>query len=72
MIGFWEIAFLVILVVLVLFIPTKLPEIMRNIARAIKEFRTVMKETEEAGEELSRATKEVKEAVSLKKKEESS
>ncbi len=72
MIGFWEIAFLVILVVLVLFIPTKLPEIMRNIARAIKEFRAVMKETEEAGEELSKTTKEIKESIAVKKREEPS
>lgn len=55
MIGFWEIAFLVLLVILIIFIPSKLPEIMRNLAKAIKEFKSVMKETEEVSTEVKKS-----------------
>lgn len=56
-IGFWEIAFLIILIVLILIIPSRLPQIMRDLGRAIKEFRRAMQETEETTEEVRRSLK---------------
>lgn len=54
-IGFWEVAFLIILIVLILVVPSKLPQIMRDLGRAIKEFRKALQETEEAAIEVKKS-----------------
>ncbi|MDW8084766.1 MAG: twin-arginine translocase TatA/TatE family subunit [Ignisphaera sp.] len=56
-IGFWEIAFLIILIVLILIVPSRLPQIMRDLGKAIKEFRRAMQETEETTEEVKKSLK---------------
>jgi len=58
MIGFWEVLFLIVIVVLLLFVPSKLPEIMRNLGKAIKEFRKAMKEVPEPTKEIESISQE--------------
>ncbi len=53
-IGFWEVAFLVILIILILIVPSRLPQIMRDLGKAIREFRKAMQETEEAAKEVKK------------------
>lgn len=62
-IGFWEVAFLIILIVLILVVPSKLPQIMRDLGKAIREFRKALQETEETASE-------VKKGLSLEEKKE--
>jgi|UniRef100_A0A7J3Z5B6 Sec-independent protein secretion pathway components len=54
-IGFWEVAFLIILIVLILVIPSKLPQILKDLGRAIREFRKALQETEEAASEVKKS-----------------
>jgi sec-independent protein translocase protein TatA len=54
-IGFWEVAFLIILIVLILVIPSKLPQILKDLGRAIREFRKASQETEEAASEVKKS-----------------
>ncbi|MCS7128921.1 MAG: twin-arginine translocase TatA/TatE family subunit [Sulfolobales archaeon] len=58
MIGFWEVAFLVILIVLILIVPSKLPQIMRDLGKAIREFREAMKETGKTTEDVKKSLSE--------------
>lgn len=58
MIGFWEVAFLVILIVLILIVPSKLPQIMRDLGKAIREFREAMKETGKTTEDVKKGLSE--------------
>lgn len=58
MIGFWEVAFLIILIVLILIVPSKLPQIMRDLGKAIREFREAMKETGKATEDVKKSLSE--------------
>ncbi|GEM_PF-1391910 len=54
-IGFWEVAFLIVLIVLILVIPSKLPQILRDLGRAIREFRKALQEAEEAASEVKKS-----------------
>ena len=54
-IGFWEVAFLIILIVLILVVPSKLPQIMRDLGKAIREFRKALQETEETASEVKKS-----------------
>ena len=66
MIGFWEVVFLIVLIVLILVVPSRLPEIMRDLGKAIKEFKAAMRETEEATTEVKKSLSN----ISLKEEEE--
>jgi TatA/E family protein of Tat protein translocase len=67
-IGFWEVVFLVILVILILVVPSRLPQIMRDLGRAIREFKKALQETEEVAPEVKK-TFSAEESKERKEKE---